>query len=231
MSYLDRTAHTPHHLLEKMPAEAKAKGDEDTDDVTQPSKDPKLWWAELLSFFMIIGMVVTVMGVVVSKYGWSIVLPPSAKMLSLTTDQVNDIIASHTFLHVGGPHRGGTTILWELLREHPRLAGFGNKVGADASEGVFMQTVFPHMGVGHEINAVDIAMGRTDSRLSKAMKGLGRYAFNERFHFTEDSHLVTIQNRDKLLRQWGYFWDLERPVLLEKSPTNMVMSRLLQVCG
>ena len=31
-----------------------------------------------------------------------------------------------------------------------------------------------------------------------------------------------------LFRQWGCFWDMSRPVLLEKSPPNMVVSRMLE---
>ena len=32
------------------------------------------------------------------------------------------------------------------------------------------------------------------------------------------------------LTRWGYHWNLSRPVLIEKTPTNIVTSRLLQVC-
>ena len=31
------------------------------------------------------------------------------------------------------------------------------------------------------------------------------------------------------LTRWGYHWNLSRPVLIEKTPTNIVTSRLLQV--
>ena len=32
----------------------------------------------------------------------------------------------------------------------------------------------------------------------------------------------------RLVAEWGYHWDLSRPILAEKTPTNMVASRLLQ---
>eukprot|EP00622_Pseudochattonella_farcimen_P001758 FR736537.1.p1 GENE.FR736537.1~~FR736537.1.p1 ORF type:complete len:211 (+),score=19.43 FR736537.1:112-744(+) len=42
----------------------------------------------------------------------------------------------------------------------------------------------------------------------------------------EDS-VITHKQREVLFRQWGYFWDLDLPVLLEKSPSNIIISRYL----
>jgi hypothetical protein len=40
---------------------------------------------------------------------------------------------------------------------------------------------------------------------------------------------VTHDNRLRLFREWATHWDLSRPVLLEKSPPNMMWMRFLQV--
>ena len=45
---------------------------------------------------------------------------------------------------------------------------------------------------------------------------------------TEDSPLATEANRDTLLAEWGRYWNLERPVLVEKSPPNLLKLRFLQ---
>jgi Sulfotransferase family len=39
---------------------------------------------------------------------------------------------------------------------------------------------------------------------------------------------VSDINRDKLLREWGAYYDFDRKVLLEKSPPNLISSRFLQ---
>ena len=47
-------------------------------------------------------------------------------------------------------------------------------------------------------------------------------------HLTETSSLVTPENAERMLRSWAAHWDLSRPLLLEKSPPNLVMTRMLQ---
>jgi hypothetical protein len=59
--------------------------------------------------------------------------------------------------------------------------------------------------------------------------GFGRFALLPEAHLTEKSPLVTHANRLRLFREWGTHWDLSRPVLLEKSPPNMMWMRFLQV--
>ena len=45
---------------------------------------------------------------------------------------------------------------------------------------------------------------------------------------TEDSPLATDANRDKLVAEWGRYWNLGQPVLVEKSPPNLLKLRFLQ---
>ena len=62
-------------------------------------------------------------GSTIFKYGIYILLPQHMKMLRLPDAETDSLIMSHTFLHVGGPHRGGTTFLWNLLKQHPNISG------------------------------------------------------------------------------------------------------------
>lgn len=115
-------------------------------------------------------------------------------------------IDSNRFLFLGGLHRSGTSILHRLFREHPSASGFVN-TGVPEDEGQHLQTVFPP---------------------AYKYGGAGAFAFDLRSHLTEESALITPENREKLLREWGAYHDLNKKVLLEKSPPNLVRSRFLQ---
>jgi len=58
--------------------------------------------------------------------------------------------------------------------------------------------------------------------------GPGCFGFNLASHLDETSPLVTVENRDRLFAEWATYWDLSCPVLLEKSPPNLVRTRFLQ---
>lgn len=114
--------------------------------------------------------------------------------------------ASHKFIFLCGLHRSGTTPLFRILRQHPQVSGFEN-TGVPEDEGQHLQTVFPPA----------IAFG-----------GPGRFGFAAEAHLTEESSLVTEQNRQILFQQWSRHWDLNKEYLLEKSPPNLTRSRFLQ---
>ena len=110
------------------------------------------------------------------------------------------------FVLIGGLHRSGTTILHELLCDHPQTSGLRD-TGVPRDEGQHLQSVFPpahHFG------------------------GPGEFAFHPEAHLTEESKLVDPSNRDRLLCEWGAYYDLDKPVLLEKSPPNLIRSRFLR---
>jgi hypothetical protein len=115
-------------------------------------------------------------------------------------------VSEHDFVFVGGLHRSGTTLLARAIAKHDEVSGF-RKTEALANEGQFLQSVYP---------------------IAREFGGTGRFGFDERSHMTEDSPLATEANRDKLLAEWSQYWNLERRVLVEKSPPNLLKLRFLQ---
>jgi len=115
-------------------------------------------------------------------------------------------IAGRRFVFLGGLHRSGTSLLHRRLRAHPDTSGFAN-TGVPEDEGQLLQSVFPR---------------------ARHFGGPGRFAFAPEARLTESSPLVSPANRDQLLRQWGAYYDLTKPVLLEKSPPNLIRARFFQ---
>lgn len=115
-------------------------------------------------------------------------------------------VGDRTLVFVGGLHRSGTTPLARCLAAHPQVSGFA-ETGEKEDEGQHLQTVYPpahHYG------------------------GAGRFARTSLPHLTEQSPLATPDNARHLVEEWAPYWDLDRPVLVEKSPPNLVMTRFLQ---
>jgi hypothetical protein len=112
----------------------------------------------------------------------------------------------HKFVFLCGLHRSGTSPIFRLLREHPQISGFRNS-GAKEDEGQHLQAVYlPAIAYG----------------------GPGKFGFQREARLTEDSILISEENRTALFRQWARHWDLTKPWLLEKSPPNLIRTRFLQ---
>jgi Sulfotransferase family len=112
----------------------------------------------------------------------------------------------HKLVFIGGLHRSGTTLLARCLAEHPMVSGF-EKTGVPADEGQHLQTVYP---------------------TAKVFGGPGRFAFSDGAHMTETSPLAVPENAARLFTDWSPHWNLGCPVLVEKSPPNLIRSRFLQ---
>ncbi|WP_329521033.1 sulfotransferase family protein [Spirillospora sp. NBC_01491] len=114
--------------------------------------------------------------------------------------------AAPTMLFVGGLHRSGTTLFASLMGTHPEISGFRH-TGAPEDEGQHLQTVLP----------IDEHHG-----------GPGRFAFAPDAYLTESSPYASVETARRLRAQWNRYWDLSKPILLEKSPPNLIRFRLLQ---
>lgn len=107
---------------------------------------------------------------------------------------------------VAGLHRSGTTPLARALAAHRDVSGLtGTNVEED--EGQHVQDVYP---------------------AAKTYGGPGRFALRPAAHLTETTSLVSAANANKLWNGWSKYWDMDCPVLVEKSPPNLVMGRFLQ---
>lgn len=113
---------------------------------------------------------------------------------------------NHQYIFITGLHRSGTSILFQCLRANPHMSGFRD-TGVPEDEGQHLQTVFLP---------------------ASAYGGPGKFGFNRKSHLTEMSNLVSDYNRSQLFNEWKKYWDLSKPILLEKSPINLLQMRFLQ---
>jgi hypothetical protein len=111
------------------------------------------------------------------------------------------------FVFVGGLHRSGTTLLAKTLGAHPAVTGLSG-TGVVEDEGQFLQSVYPP----------DSIHG-----------GAGRFGFDARAHLTENSPLATPENALRLRGEWAPYLGRGEGWLLEKSPSNLLRARFLQV--
>ena len=112
----------------------------------------------------------------------------------------------YTFLFVTGLHRSGTSLLFQSLRENPQISAFAD-TGVPEDEGQHLQDVYPP---------------------ATRYGGPGRFGFAGPAHLTEQSPLATAANAQRLFAAWAPHWNLALPVLMEKSPQDILQTRLLQ---
>lgn len=157
-------------------------------------------------------------------------------------------LKNHTILHVGGLHYSGLTLLSELLIQHPDLAGMRHQEGADkrkthwvsdvANDGCYLQTVIPNFGTDHRQFMLWKSLSKFAKRIlpesaverfpwMKMRQGIGRFALHPGHHLDDSSSLISSRAQVHLFSEWALFWDLSKKVLLEKSPSNVVLSPFL----
>jgi len=114
------------------------------------------------------------------------------------------MLSRHVF--IVGLHRSGTSLLFQCLRQHPQVSGFSN-TGVPEDEGQHLQDVYP---TGEQLG------------------GPGVFGFDPRAHATEEAPSAHAGSARRLMKCWAPYWDLEKPVLLEKSPPHLLRARWLQ---
>lgn len=117
------------------------------------------------------------------------------------------LVAPDRLVFVGGLHRSGTTALGRLLASHPEISGL-TRTGVREDEGQHLQIMY---------------------QPSVAYGGPGRFARDANAHLGPVADTVErTRISEGLIRAWMPYWDLDSPLLLEKSPPNLVMGRYLQ---
>ena len=200
----------------------------------EPKHQPT--WKEIVPFMVFLGTCVGILLYVYFLYGSSIFFHKGYFDMKWSAEDWRrhlDANGTRKVLLIGGPHKAGTTILWEAIKHHPDISGFGDRfeTGVDFSEGILLQSglVYPRFGVGLEFRH-----GQDGNR----MAGLGKYALDseEKVHWTSDNSdnnpgksKISPNNFKKLLNRFGPYWnDLNATILVEKSPPNAVISRFLE---
>ena len=125
---------------------------------------------------------------------------------SATPAQPTGGLDGHRLVFVAGLHRSGTTPLARLLAAHPEVSGFSD-TGVPADEGQHLQSVYP---------------------VRKTPGEPGTFGFGSTYHMLEEHPLVCEDSARRLCAEWSPHWDLARPLLLEKSPPNLLKTRFLQ---
>ena len=110
------------------------------------------------------------------------------------------------FIFLAGHHRSGTSLLHEIIREHPNVSGFF-KTGVPEDEGQHLQSVYKQA----------IKFG-----------GPGKYIFNKKSYMDENHELATEQSANELMNQWQKHYDESCEYYIEKSPPNLIRTRFFQ---
>ena len=122
------------------------------------------------------------------------------------TPNLNPDIDTQRLLFIAGLHRSGTSLIHRCIADHPQVSGFLG-TGAPEDEGQHLQSVM---------------------RTAAEYGGPGVFGFDSASHLDDRSPSVSPDSAQRILNQWSVHWDLERRILVEKSPPNLVRTRFLQ---
>lgn len=110
------------------------------------------------------------------------------------------------FVFLAGHHRSGTSLLHEIIREHPFISGF-SETGAPEDEGQHLQSVYEP---------------------AKTFGGPGKYIYDPNSYMNEQHELATELSAKAIIEEWEQYYDTNSPYYIEKSPPNLIRTRFLQ---
>jgi hypothetical protein len=109
-------------------------------------------------------------------------------------------------IFVGGLHRSGTTLLAEMIAEHPMISGIRD-TGVSHDEGQHL----------HDVIENDNVFG-----------GPGRFALDPGTHLTEQDATRLPDAARRMFDAWRPYTTPGAPFVVEKSPPNLLRFRFLQ---
>jgi len=121
-------------------------------------------------------------------------------------DAVTADVEQHRFVFIGGLPRSGTTLLAAEIARSPGVANLEG-IGPVADEGQYVQDVYA---------------------TQQQAGGIDRFGYASEMHLTEESPLANDLSRTALWESWAPYWDTTAPVLVEKTPSNLLKMRFLQ---
>ncbi len=121
-------------------------------------------------------------------------------------DAVAEDVDQHRFVFIGGLPRSGTTLLAAEIARSPGVANLEG-IGPVADEGQYVQDVYA---------------------TQQQAGGIDRFGYSSEIHLTEESPLASVASRAALWEAWAPYWDTTAPVLVEKTPSNLLKMRFLQ---
>ena len=110
------------------------------------------------------------------------------------------------YVFICGLHRSGTSTLTKILGDS-NLVSIHTNTNVIENEGQHLQSVY---------NSAD------------KHGGPGNFGFDKNYHYTEESALLNNINNIKIYDEWSRYWDLNKNILVEKSPPNIIHTRYLQ---
>lgn len=110
------------------------------------------------------------------------------------------------YLFIGGLHRSGTSLLAQLVAQHPDIASISNSP-APENEGCYLQGAIPHTALhGRPMH----------------------FATDPDQHHVEGCCYDTLPVRERIEADWSQWFEPSKPWRVEKSPVNLTRMRLYQ---
>ena len=113
----------------------------------------------------------------------------------------------HRYVFVGGLHRSGTSLVTQLLEEHPDIAGIRG-APVPENEACYLQGAIPHTA-RHGVPC--------------------HFATDPDQHHVEGSRYDSLSVRERMEADWAAWFDASKPWRVEKSPVNLTRMRLYQM--